>query len=71
MTPLQVLRAHYLNKRIVNDVTPVAGRGNLKGAIIRTIQLDQYEPFLELTFELPNGNMRQTSWLFDWNLEVE
>jgi hypothetical protein len=67
MTPLEVLRKHYVGKTIVS------APGNLNrfvGCKIVFVGMDCYEPMFEFTVQYPDGIQDFVTILHDWNIEV-
>ena len=67
MSPLEVLRNHYVGKKIVSVPT---GLGNYLESTVFSVDFDTYEPMLEFTVKLVDGGIKPLSILNNWNIEV-
>ena len=70
MTPIEVLRKHYVGKKITSVPT---GLGRILGATVLHLEFEQYETILVFTirFDETDGSTDTVDILVTWNLEIE
>ena len=69
MTPLEVLKNHYVGKKILPGSQSHANI-NFVGLEITNIRMEMYEPYFEFEVVNPDGFHETISILPDWNILV-